>query len=296
MARNSTRTNRPAPQPVVGENPASGPAIDEVLAKAKELLIQQASNPEPETETKPETVVSIKGAGTRKSLMAAFTNAQTVAARDKMEVMGVVRQGLAEAADLFKAGTDSEKQAVEVASKAALRLYQARAENLVTPAEVSAALGDEFGYKPKTDGTPGKTPAGQGEAIRKRIVRAASAYDYVMNGDGGTFFQGLPVDDVNSILASMENGDIGFWAAYEAFAQIKRDNATKTIPAFNHKHISSLVDALSEKGAPFKFRSNPELVATYAALVDVIKLVDEAAAELEDGAEEPDGDEPESEE
>lgn len=267
MARN---TKQNAPQPVVGTNPASA-GVQPNQPKVETKV---------ETETKPQgEVVSIKGAGTRKSIFDQSRDTATDNARDKMAVMGVVRQGLAEAADLFKAGTDSEKQAVEVASKAALALYQARADNLVTPAEVSAALGDEFGYKPKTDGTPGKTPAGQGEAIRKRIVRAASAHDYVMNGDGGKFFEGLPADEVNSILASMETGDIGFWAAYEAFAELKRDNAVKTIPAFNHKHIAGLVDALSEKGATDNFKNNPELVATYAALIDILRIVGEKIAE-----------------
>lgn len=263
MARN---TKQNAPQPVVGTNPASAGV--------------QPNQPKVETETEPKgEVVSIKGAGTRKSAFTAVTNAKTDAARDKMRVMGTIRQSLAEAADLFRAGTDSEKQAVEVASKAALALYQARADNLVSAAEVSAALGDEFGYKMKADNTPGKTPAGQGEAIRKRIVRAAQAHDYVMNGDGGKFFEGLPAAEVNSILASMETGDIGFWAAYEAFAELKRDNAVKTIPAFNHKHIAGLVDALSEKGAADNFKNNPELVATYAALIDILRIVGEKIAE-----------------
>lgn len=265
MARNTnTKTASSQPAPVVAENPAANPG--------------PASAPETKTDKPTGDVVSIKGTGARKSIFDQAKASANQIARDKMAVMGVVRQGLAEAADLFKAGTDKEAEAKTVAAKAALSLYQARANNVVSPAEVSAALGDEFGYKLKADGTPGKTPDGQGEAIRKRIVRAAQAHDYVMNGDGGTFFEGLPADEVSSVLAGMEAGNIGFWAAYEAFAEIKREHATKTIPAFNYKHIAGLVDALSEPGAVDKFVDNKILTDVYVELIDTLKILGEAAA------------------
>lgn len=217
--------------------------------------------------------------GGKKNIFAQAAIEMTQQVSDKLTVMGSVRQQLAEASDLYNAGDDKAKEATEIADKAAVSLYQARTANTVSAEEVSAILGDIFGYKPKSDGSPGKTPAGQGEAIRKRVVRAVSADEFCQTGDGGRFFEGLPDDEIKSVLEAVSQGSMSIWTAYERFAEIKRDHATKTVFAFDPKRIAGLVESLSEDGAADILRASPSLVAAYGALIDILNIVGEQAAE-----------------
>jgi hypothetical protein len=222
------------------------------------------------------TTLKASSGGTRKNNL--FTQAATQVSRqaaEKVSLMGNVRQKLAEAADLYKEGDDKADEAREVAGKAALTLYQARTSGLLSGEEVSSTLGDTFGYKPKSDGTAGKTPQGQGEAIRKRVVRMAQAHDFVTNGDGGRFFEGLPEEEISDVINQVENGDITVFWAYDRFAEIKREHLTRTEMAFDPKRIGNLVEKLSEEGAADIIRNNPLLIAAYGALIDILNVIGE---------------------
>jgi hypothetical protein len=92
--------------------------------------------------------------------------------QQKAAFMGDIRQKLAQVAD---AAGDNEELSSEVeglAASAATRLFLARKAGTISGDELSGFLGDVFGYKPKADGTPGKTPAGAGatdqDAYRSR--------------------------------------------------------------------------------------------------------------------------------
>lgn len=231
-------------------------------------LSEQASN-----------VLAMPG-GKRKSIFDVQRDTVTQQAAEKMAVMGTVRQRLAEAASLYKQGDDKAAEAKEIADNASVKLYQARTHGLLSGEEVSGVLGDIFGFKQKKDGSPSKTPEGQGEAIRKRIVRAVAAAEYVANGDGGTFFKDVPTEPVSDILDRLAEGQITIWSAYDYFAEVKREHMVKTNAAFDPKRIAGIVEALSEEGAAEIFRSNTALVASYAALQDVLRIVGEQAAAL----------------
>lgn len=225
------------------------------------------------------------GNGKRKSLMAEAKAKLTEQVLAKVNVMSSVRQKLAEAKDLFDMGSGNNTQARAVANTAAVSLYQARCSGIFSKEEVSAALGDQFGFKPKGDGTPGKTPEGEGEAIRKRVVRATEARMHLETGDGGQFFNGLDADSANKdgvtlsdVVDRLDEGEYSIWTAYEKLAEIKRDNAEKTELAFDAKRIAGIVASLSQDGAVQKYRNDPVLVAAYAALTDILTVVDEAAA------------------
>lgn len=283
MSRNNTqaRTRQPAPSPQPNQK-AAGQKVDKAdthnasddaetmgvtgnLSGGAAALIANASVP--------------KRTNNLFLMQAANISQQ---ARRKIELMGDVRQRLAEASDLFAEGDDRREEATEVAAKAALGLYQARISGTISADEVSAALGDAFGWKKLKDGSPSKTPLGQGEAIRKRVVRAVSAAEYVSNGDGGRFFEGLPEKEVDNVLTLMQNGEMGFWAAYERFAEIKRENAIKTNPAYDPKKVAAFVESLSQDGAGDVIRNNPALIASYAALLDVLVTLGEEPAETEE--------------
>jgi hypothetical protein len=198
----------------------------------------------------------------------------------KLTVMQESRQKLAQAADLYAEGDGKAIEAAEVADSAALLLYQAHAEGLADKSEVSAILGDVFGFKPKADGKPGKTPNGQGEAIRKRVVRLATAADWVANGTSDRFFDGLPKDEIETIVAATEAGNMSIWTAYERFAEVKRENAIRTNAAFDPKRVAAFVESLSEEGAAAIIAANPALVTAYAALIDVLNAIGEEGAKL----------------
>ena len=227
----------------------------------------------------------VAGKGARKSIFTAHRTEVSQQAIAKVQVMQSVRQRLAEASDLFNEGEDKAIEARVIADKAAVGLYQARIDGLASGEEVSGLLGDIFGFKAKKDGTPGKTPDGQGEAIRKRVVRAVQASEYVNDGDGGRFFDGLPAEEIGDILATLEAGELSIWTAYERFAEVKRDHAVKTNAAFDPKRIAAIAEALSEEGAAEIFAANPALVASYGALIEVLAVIDEQASAIDVEAE-----------
>lgn len=206
---------------------------------------------------------------------AAIQRERSKLAAEKMALLGTVRQQLAEARDLFAAGSSKADEARDVANKAAIGLYQARRDGAVSPDEVTAILGDQFGYKTKKDGSPSKTPKGEGEAIRKRVVRASQANDYVVTGDGGRFFDGLPVDDIKSVCDQIAAGEVSIWTGYEMFAAIKREHSERTDMAFDARRIAALVASLSQDGAGDIVRSNESLLTVYAALIDVLNVIGE---------------------
>lgn len=222
------------------------------------------------------------GKGRRKSLINAAAMEVSKSVQDKVQLMGQARQRLAEAFDLFMQGNDKAKEAQESANKAAIALYQGRTSGAVTADELSGALGDVFGYKAKSDGSPGKTPDGQGEAIRKRVVRAVQAFEYGQGEEASRFFDGLPRDDINGLLNGLEHGTRSIFTLYEDLADLRKkaNEGQKPASAFDPKAIAKLIDALSEEGAAQHFVDSPALVRVYGELINAINFVDEQAAEL----------------
>jgi hypothetical protein len=216
--------------------------------------------------------------------------------------MGEIRQRLAQVADEVKKNGEEAAETENLAADAATRLFIARRNGVMTADELTGVLGDVFGYKPKQDGTPGKTPAGVGEAMRKRIVRCLQGWDFVNGGDGGRFFETMDADDVapvvNSIgrMKKVEHTDPqtnevteeivpdgpNVWKAYKVLGDLKSQGTVRIEFAFDPKKIAGLVDKLSEAGARDKLINNPSLLKAYAALFDqlqIISQVDENEAE-----------------
>ena len=243
--------------------------------------------PAPETEAAApiETVQTVEVSAAKPSLWEQYAaNAKLSVGAEvgaKMEAIATAKQRLAHAADLYGEGKSKNTEASDVANLGAVPLYQGRSTGLLTNAEVSAVLGDVFGYKPKADGTPGKTPKGEGEALRKRINRAVAAYEYAIGtDDGGKFFAGLPTDEVFAVCNEVNNGDCSLFTAYERFADIKKEHTAKTEQAFSVKHIESLCESLGKPEAVAIITGNSELIAAYAALSAMVAAIGEAGAEL----------------
>lgn len=205
----------------------------------------------------------------------------------KSAFVSTMRQRLAQVADEAKKNGDEAQETEKLAGVCATELYFARRNTVISGDELTAMLGDTFGYKPKQDGTPGKTPMGAGDAIRKRVVRSLQGWDYINGGDGGRFFDGLPVEDVDDIIRSIgrvkkvQEGDKTFtvpdgpsvWTAYKLLGDVKSQSAVRVEFAFDPKKIAGLVEKLSESGAREKFLTNPSLVKAYGALFDQLRII-----------------------
>jgi hypothetical protein len=210
---------------------------------------------------------------TEQDLRANHIAAQAEKIQQKVLLLNTAKQSLAHAHDTLTDGESLTGEASRIADTASVSLYQARVGGLASAAEISALLGDVYGYKSKQDGSPGKTPAGQGEAIRKRIVRAVGAAEYATNGDGGKFFLGLPEDEIAQVVTEIDNGNCSIFTAYERFAEIKREHTSKTEQAFNPAVIAKIAEKLGEDGSAEILRSNPDLIAAYAALSAVLDVI-----------------------
>ena len=222
-----------------------------------------------------------QGLGVRKDAFSAFTNRMTDEARDKVRLMGAARQALAEAADLYGEGTGKDKAAVECAGKAIHLLYDGVTAGIVTRGEISPTLGDIFGFKPLKDGKPGKTPAGHGEVIRKRLVRLLDAADYVVEGSETAFTKGLPADDVSSVLNRVETKQVSAWQAYELLGDIRKAaNTGRPDTAFNPMSVAKLVEKLSNDYdiSADNIRSDEALFKAYASLKLTLEIVSERIA------------------
>ncbi len=147
--------------------------------------------------------------------------------------------------------------------------------------EVSALLGDRFGFVPKKDGTPGKTPFGEGQAIRKRVVRMVSAAEYVADETlGGRFFEGIPQEDVADVLNGLNNGTVSIWTAYDQLTELRKANNERADMAFDPKKIATITASLSTGAAADRLANSAALRAAYAGLQDALAVASEAAGRL----------------
>lgn len=219
------------------------------------------------------------------NIFAAHSEKVRESVSQKLTLLQTGRQKLAEAQDRWTEGGTAAKQAEEIAADGMLALYQARVTEaggkpLLSSDELTGTLRDIFGSKRKKDGTESKTPDGQGEAIRKRIVRAVALQDFVNGGDGGTFFEGFPQEDAEDILHQVNEGTLSMWSAYDKLALIKREGTTRVDPAFNPQSVGKLAETLAKPGSAAIIARSPALIANYAALINVLNIVGAEAAAI----------------
>lgn len=235
----------------------------------------------------------------------------------KIEGTQDIRQKLAEAFDMYGKGGEAVREADELVGKASLtiiRLLTGDPAKDVAPSmsneELNALLGDQFGYKTKGgksdkpvkagDPDASKTPFGQGEAIRKRIVRMQQAIHHCNGGDGGRAFADadgnpLPLDarssdrdgtvtayTVPEIVEAVMTGELSVFSAYDKLAKVKADNASRTDAAFNPKTVRRMVESLSTEGAVAMFAADPDLQTAYDELAEMLKLIAEAVSTGDD--------------
>jgi hypothetical protein len=243
---------------------------------------KNTNQPQPAVLNTPEKIVqAVNDAASRKSknLFAMAQAGISEKARLKSALLGEVRQKLAEIADTATDADHMSKEAEENASQQAFRLYQARVTGTINADELSGLLGDIFGYKPTAKGTPGRTPAGLGEAIRKRVVRGVAATEFVEGRDGGAFFDPLEKEDVSDVLHQLNNGQMTVWQVYKKLADMKSEATNRPHMAFDPRRIAAIVDKLNEEGARKIIHSNTALVIAYGKLIETLNVLGEVPEE-----------------
>lgn len=188
----------------------------------------------------------------------------------KLAIITDAKQALARAKDTIADAKALAAEADRINGETATKLYQARRDDILPDAELSAVLGDIYGYKivPST-GKPSKTPDGAGETIRKKVRYAVAAYEAFTGGPVTKSFAEYPADkieDAKVILASLDAGKIGVYTAAEQIADLRKEARTTVEKAFDPKHIRDLVDILGREGAADKVRASADLIDAYARL------------------------------
>jgi len=187
----------------------------------------------------------------------------------KLATLDTAKAAFADAKDLYESGDDKKTQADEMANNGAVALFQMQTGGLVTKEETSAALGQVFGFKvSEKTGKVSKTPAGQGEVIRKRVVRAVQTFDYINGGECPTFLEGADIADVQGVWGEFEAGNISIFTAYDSLGKLKE---REPVPAaFNAKTMEKVLAEMAKDGFSAKIAADPELRVIYAAMADIL--------------------------
>lgn len=241
-----------------------------------------------------EVVLEMAAAGTILELAQAKQAEIADKAKASMTTMQNVGQLLAQVADLENEGKGITREAKELAAKAALSLYRGRTSGLFSNEQITAVLGDKFGYKEKGEGADkskpvmaghpnaSKTPFGEGEAIRKRVVRATDAFRFVVSSgeDATSFFEGLDVEAVKTVLDDIEAGR-SIYSAYDDLTNVRKNGNPTVAAPFNVQTIMKQTARLTEGDVADKLRENPDLILAYVALKEQIERLLAAPADGE---------------
>lgn len=227
-----------------------------------------------------------KGRGSRASLWADPSLTIDDGAADKARIMSEARQRLAEARDYFdeadSAGSEMLEKAQSEASRGALALYQAGRSGSMSQEERSELLGDIFGRKTKKDGSPSKTPDGQGETLRKRINRMINAAEFADDQrGGGSYFDDFPdAADVAEIVSDMEVGNISIYTAYDNLTALKKAVRPAATPLqFDPARVLKLTEVLATAEAVETIADSTPLQMAYKGLLTQLLTLGERLAE-----------------
>ena len=139
---------------------------------------------------------------------------------------------------------------------------------LIDKAQATALYGDAYGYAPKADGSPGKTPNKTGNTLRKRSVLLSEAFAIVSGeiaeADYPKWMNGKTVALVAPIVTQWAEGNLSPWQAYKDCTE--REKATPVDLPFNEKRWLEIAEALNNPESRQRIAGNPALVAAYDAI------------------------------
>lgn len=174
-----------------------------------------------------------------------------------------------EAAKAIEIDATAKASALEAATgNVTSILAKAMIAGLFLKDEASAMLGDAYGYKPKSDGTPGKTPEGTGNSIRKRVVLLAEAARIVAGeikeADYPKWMTGKSAESIAPYVNQWLADEMSASTAYAKLSE--REKAVSVDLPFNEKRLLELVEALTNPEKRERIAGNPALVAAYDAI------------------------------
>lgn len=169
----------------------------------------------------------------------------------------------------------------KVAAVGAMTLYQGLTGKLFGPDEMNETLRQVFGAKPKADGTDGKTPAGEGESIRKRVVRAVQINEVrdTLEAPAKGFCADLEADTIAqmvAVLEAVEKGDRPLFTAYDDWQRIKTEAKPQIDPLFDPAKVKKMIDKLATPEAVDRIGDNALLLAVYGQFRALLNEIDAA--------------------
>ena len=140
---------------------------------------------------------------------------------------------------------------------------------LLTKDEASSLYGDAYGYKAKADGTPGKTPDGAGNTLRKRSVLLAEAYAItegtIKEDSLPRWAQGKSIShEIAPIVTQWLEGNESPWSAYKALTEREKPEPVE-LP-YDEKKLLKILEAISSEESLARIMNNPALIAAYDAI------------------------------
>ena len=224
-----------------------------------------------------ENVVTFEGKKGGRNAFAAFTARRSEAVENKVKLVSSARELLTSAAKLAATASDTDEKALEPAQKGGFLLYRGLADGVLSQDEVSDILGGTFGWKTKQNGEQSKTPAGLGEVIRKRVVRAHKAYDYAINGNEPVaFFEPMEREDVAPFVHELDEGKRSIWSVYDGLAELKAERSgQRPKAAFDPRRIAALTRDIGQNIAETvaTVQRTPGLFAAYAGLLQMLTVI-----------------------
>lgn len=220
--------------------------------------------------------------GKRVNALAAHNAAIKEAVQNKVQLIQQTENALTDVLTIAgdkSASADHEAKLIEASNKASFLLFRGRTTGIFSADEVSEMLGQTFGWKTKQNGEDSKTPFGQGESIRKRVVRAVDAFSFVnSNAEPKAFFEPLERAKVKQMLSEVETGNRSIYTLYNDLSAYKAEaSGTRPKRAFDPKGIVSLTAMLSENvnASVESWHDTPGLFDAYAGLLRIINTVAE---------------------
>lgn len=247
------------------------------------------------TKTK-QNVTSFKDAVSAASLNAAgAVNERLEALQNKAILRDEAKSALADAKSALDeinsiqlVGDDKAKDAKErlqnASGKAAFSLFRMEATGVASKEETSALLGETFGFKMTGNGKVSKTPDGEGEAIRKRVVRAVDAYRFVHTGQATSFFAPLAghsdaVESVAEYVSGMMEGSYSLFTVYNNLQDMVKEYREKPEPLhLNADRLrKDMIQRLADLDVVHRLATDETLRNAYAEVIGAMTTVLNAA-------------------
>ena len=188
----------------------------------------------------------------------------------KRQVVEMAKSRLTDAIALEQGAMVANNVLSECQGEAINVIAKGMIAGLLDKAQATALYGDAYGYAPKADGTPGKTPNKTGNTMRKRSVLLSEAYAIasgeVADGDLPRWAQGKSPEDIAPIVSQWMEGNLSPWQAYKDCTEKERDPAPET--PFNEKRLLEIVEALNNPEKRERIMNNPALSAAYTAIAE----------------------------